>query len=106
MYEDRIQIGINWLNVHYPGWRHRLDYDRLDVRSPHHCLYAQLGFKPTREEARERGMYLHIGQDHDWNNYDELYDILTSEWLTAIFDLNRQEESQALELKEEASVLS
>jgi hypothetical protein len=39
---ERVEAGAAWLNEHEPGWRQRIDWDRLDIRDCTRCIGGQL----------------------------------------------------------------
>jgi hypothetical protein len=40
--EARVARGARLLDEHQPGWRHRIDRDRLDMGSDYNCVVGQL----------------------------------------------------------------
>ncbi len=38
----RIAFGFRFLDMMDPGWRDRIDRERLDISSPVHCCFGQL----------------------------------------------------------------
>jgi hypothetical protein len=39
---ERVNAGIAWLDEHEPGWRQRVDRDRLDLQNCTRCIGGQL----------------------------------------------------------------
>jgi hypothetical protein len=39
---ERVAAGMTWLDEHEPGWRQRIDRDRLDLQNCTRCIGGQL----------------------------------------------------------------
>jgi hypothetical protein len=51
---ERVAAGAAWLDEHEPGWRQRIDWDRLDLGNCTRCIGGQLA-----------GVYLAFLRRHD-----------------------------------------
>ena len=40
--EERVAVGVEWLNENYPNWREQIDPARLQMSDPCHCILGQL----------------------------------------------------------------
>ena len=40
--ETRVKEGVAFLDTHAPGWRHRIDTDRLQIKNAGACMLGQL----------------------------------------------------------------
>jgi hypothetical protein len=55
---ERVNAGIAWLDEHEPGWRQRVDRDRLDQEDCTRCVGGQLA-----------GWYHYFLQRHGLSDY-------------------------------------
>lgn len=81
--EDRVQLGISWLNTNFPGWELRVDLNKFNVNNESKCpCYYASGEDFWKMIVRlgifEGRQYEKMGFI-EWNKRDEMNEIWKSE---------------------------
>jgi hypothetical protein len=87
-----VWAGIGYLNVHRPGWRRKINLEKLDLADPTCCVLGEvygdysigtnaLGFQPG--EAEKFGFYIPNTAATAENPQRAQYQRLTAEWRAA-----------------------
>lgn len=91
MYEQRIKVGVEYLNKNYPDWLTTVNPDTLNMRFPDECIIGQVAgnfFKVfphdfTEEDQPAIALGLALS-DVELESGESNYPALTQEWKDTI----------------------
>jgi len=82
-YAERIERGAAFLDEKVPGWREKIDLDKLDIRASSHCVVGQATddyFANVEDSWFGEDFYdAAVAHGFEWDLDDDAED-LTAEW--------------------------
>lgn len=69
--QDKVRLGIAWLDEHVQGWRERIDPDRLDLKSQWNCVLAQVNGSGYDEACEDFHLSLESRVSLGFTIYDD-----------------------------------
>lgn len=69
---QKVEAGIEYLNENHPGWRDKIDVERLDIYSCEDCIVGQLDIDVDMLDEFGRDYPPQLGMDGDDEEYAEL----------------------------------